>query len=1514
MKPEMNHSGESVETGPRPPFAHGERVETGANQARVEKENILQAVPADSLFDVVVGDKSKEAEDLPVRDVGRMLPSYKLIMALAILALFGLLVIAALFKTSGSSALAAMPRAQAADATDDTEATIQVAMMDFFSKTIPHKHLISALIDDPEAPGGKTQYDLELPDTLPHGQFMTGDKVVLKGKKTKKNKANVLVVEKMNIKDRNNNEGKSTNGHGKQQGRRRTQGAIIVRTVMIMVLRFVSTAGSNDYISPNGVTHDGMMAQALGTLAGNTNSLADIWSRCSFGNLQANFNGTLVGDYSASPSTAAYYVNVPTKCISGVGDCTNTYDTTQSCGSAEYYGVPQYALQFLERTKGISRHNWQHKVVVHDKSSACFNWLGLGNVGCDYWYCYSWYPMDYLFTAELFAHEMGHNLGLPHAGVTDAIAKQLDLREQEYGDQSCAMGYNWNLRCYNAPHAASIGYLQPVTLSMENLCYGVVYKTELNSMSETISHASIKITPTWISTSGSQVVPYWIQFKTPANYDVTIGNSASGNFHPNYNPVQVKSQPGLSSKHMAMMGFAGVWNDSSLDLVVKLHSVTFATSTGSSKATVSVQRGFCQKGYFSKEISALPSTCQGFVRCLPNSCVSALDGTRVETGDAGVLCRNNTNNAVSIQDCVPGYRFNPSAQYTSNICQECSSCPTCGTCFDGLWSMGEEGIDCGGPICDECLPPPKYPKCVVVSGSAVAANNGKYVLNAAQPEKNGFPNYIKPDGSVRIYTPTDNTAMWVMHPYADSAGIWPGQTSYSWGHWTTDVTLAGYWVYYSYTWLNDPLTINVCPCQNGVQDVGETGVDCGGNCPACISCSNQVADGHESDVDCGGDTCGRCTAGKNCRLNSDCANALTCDCGTCTAPVDIGFCPCPSCGTCTDGVWSHGEEGVDCGGDLCNACPSGAASVPTSAPAPVVPRPCIIVSGADLANNNGQYILNVIDGPVKNGYPNYIKPDRTIRMYVPTSYPWYWVMHQWVDDAGIWGGMTHYSWSLSQDVTQAVWWCYYWWPNWIWDPLTITVCPCFNGVKDSNENGVDCGGPCAPCPCNDLLLNNAESDIDCGGKCKGCTYGKKCRSNVDCAAGLACNCGTCKFPKPYSECSTCPTCGTCKDGLWSMGEEQVDCGGPICDSCLSSTFNPWQCVRVTGAAPSSHNGDYYLDTVQPVKNSFPNYAKLDKSLRLYTPTGQATWVIHQYVDQQCCYPGETSFTWGHNQDVTTPAYWQWLPVWPNWVQDPMVVSVCPCYNGVKDIGEEGVDCGGSCPACIGKNCRLDKDCDIGLACTCGACLNGTHHTTAVPAYTEPTPTNTTTTTATPPPATVAAVAAAPVPMAAMDPQEAPPLPDLADLPTTTPPGPTCDQQCSGCSLDLCEITPSCFKLDCASFISQSSCLDHQADGGCVAEMAFESCADLNQNQCDGISSCKWKKNKRQCKGFHEVMVTCSGGSFCTNQILGAPTSTQGLTAPPLGTCLKAQEDCKHDPLACCSGVCNNGPRGTKYCS
>ncbi len=113
---------------------------------------------------------------------------------------------------------------------------------------------------------------------------------------------------------------------------------------------------------------------------------------------------------------------------------------------------------------------------------------------------------------------------------------------------------------------------------------------------------------------------------------------------------------------------------------------------------------------------------------------------------------------------------------------------------------------------------------------------------------------------------------------------------------------------------------------------------------------------------------------------------------------------------------------------------------------------------------------------------------------------------------------------------------------------------CFDGIKNQNEEQIDCGGVCQKCPsCNDFKLDQNELFVDCGGSCPACNIEKTnhCTNKIQDAdeLGIDCgglNCGPCKedINQIYPN--------QCKNNIKDANEEQIDCGGP----CPPCGYNP----------------------------------------------------------------------------------------------------------------------------------------------------------------------------------------------------------------------------------------------------------------------------------------------------------------------------------------------------------------------
>ncbi|MFC1648907.1 hypothetical protein ACFL1B_05610 [Nanoarchaeota archaeon] len=124
---------------------------------------------------------------------------------------------------------------------------------------------------------------------------------------------------------------------------------------------------------------------------------------------------------------------------------------------------------------------------------------------------------------------------------------------------------------------------------------------------------------------------------------------------------------------------------------------------------------------------------------------------------------------------------------------------------------------------------------------------------------------------------------------------------------------------------------------------------------------------------------------------------------------------------------------------------------------------------------------------------------------------------------------------------------------------------CHDSIKNNAEEGIDCGGHCLPCAsCEDNFLNQKESDIDCGGPCEPCLPWKACLNNFDCQSynclDYVCQVATCQdnIKNQHEEkpdCGgPCEPCASCHDNIINQGEKGTDCGGP-CEECATCDDN-----------------------------------------------------------------------------------------------------------------------------------------------------------------------------------------------------------------------------------------------------------------------------------------------------------------------------------------------------------------------
>ena len=216
---------------------------------------------------------------------------------------------------------------------------------------------------------------------------------------------------------------------------------------------------------PSGITQDFLNGVFLGnayTTQQSTpdRSIGDYWTQNSDGQTWVNSTGTgavtIVGPYLLSQDYAY---------------CTNnngSYSDNSAAVRQAAYAAADAALNYAD---------FSRVVVVLPNNGTCSPIAGVGTIGC--WgsecpgdgvcnYSWTWWRADQISSrswgVELGTHEMGHNLGMGHAGSryhSTGVVGPIGTAGTriEYGDVFGTMG-NWNFGFYNAQHGLNqLGWL-----------------------------------------------------------------------------------------------------------------------------------------------------------------------------------------------------------------------------------------------------------------------------------------------------------------------------------------------------------------------------------------------------------------------------------------------------------------------------------------------------------------------------------------------------------------------------------------------------------------------------------------------------------------------------------------------------------------------------------------------------------------------------------------------------------------------------------------------------------------------------------------------------------------------------------------------------------------------------------------------------------------------------------------------------------------------------------------------
>ena len=190
-------------------------------------------------------------------------------------------------------------------------------------------------------------------------------------------------------------------------------------------------------------------SQVIGHMFTNTRSVDQLYRAASLG--QTSFPADTDGD--------------------GQPDVFGPFNIPHDNSNCRYYDWA-YAAESAAQAAGVDLSRYRHRVFVLPNTSnlpAC-SWAGIANVGCGT-FCRAWIAGS---TGMIYAHELGHNLNLAHAGTDPENDGTIN---SVYGDRSDPMGSSsssWYV--FNGPHLDQMGWYAGIPGAVAAVTSGGAYE------------------------------------------------------------------------------------------------------------------------------------------------------------------------------------------------------------------------------------------------------------------------------------------------------------------------------------------------------------------------------------------------------------------------------------------------------------------------------------------------------------------------------------------------------------------------------------------------------------------------------------------------------------------------------------------------------------------------------------------------------------------------------------------------------------------------------------------------------------------------------------------------------------------------------------------------------------------------------------------------------------------------------------------------------------------------------
>lgn len=199
----------------------------------------------------------------------------------------------------------------------------------------------------------------------------------------------------------------------------------------------------------------------------------------------------------------------------GSPDVFGPYEIPYSGSSCEYYAWAQ-AAEAAAEAEGVDLSLYQHRVFVVPRytDTAC-GWAGIANVGCGTW-CRAWIAEGE--SPMVYAHELGHNLYMAHAGTDLDNDGQLD---STYGDFSDPMGGSRRWHVFNGAHTDQMGWYAAFPGSIATIVGDGIYDITATGIDPAVAAYPHILKIEKPDTNDY----YYLSYRQPIGYDDTLSST-----------------------------------------------------------------------------------------------------------------------------------------------------------------------------------------------------------------------------------------------------------------------------------------------------------------------------------------------------------------------------------------------------------------------------------------------------------------------------------------------------------------------------------------------------------------------------------------------------------------------------------------------------------------------------------------------------------------------------------------------------------------------------------------------------------------------------------------------------------------------------------------------------------------------------------------------------------------------------------------------------------------------------